>query len=148
MQTKKSMKRLSCILCMVLVVAMALVTAGCGSKDDGKASGGTGSQSEGGVMGDGQKVFHFTAVDLDGKETKFEIHTDKETVGEALEELGIIQGEEGEFGLYVKTVNGKTLDYDTDGKYWAFYIGEEYALESVDLTPVTEGESYSFRAEE
>lgn len=65
----------------------------------------------------------------------------------ALEELGIIEGEEGEFGIYVKSVNGVTLDFDKDGKYWAFYIGEEYATEGIDLTPVTEGESYSLRAE-
>ncbi|MCI9151726.1 MAG: DUF4430 domain-containing protein [Lachnospiraceae bacterium] len=146
MQIRNRRKWLPYILCMALVVALALAAAGCSGRED-KSSPNAGSQSEGGVMGEGQRMFYFTAVDLDGKETKFEIHTDKETVGEALEELGIIQGEEGEFGLYVKTVNGITLDFDADGKYWAFYIGEEYAMESVDLTAITEGESYSLRAE-
>lgn len=149
MQTKNSKKWLSCILCMLLVVAMALVAVGCGSKGDGASSdgGNAGSQSEGGVMGDGATVFDFTVVDQDGKETKFEIHTDKENVGEALEELGLIAGEEGDYGLYVKTVNGITLDYDKDGKYWAFYINDEYGMEGVDLTPIAEGESYAFKAE-
>lgn len=147
MQTKNNKKWLPRILCMAFAAALVLGIAGCGTdKDDGKASG-AGSQSEIQVMGEGEKVFNFSAVDPDGKETKYEIHTDQENVGDALEELGIIEGEEGEFGIYVKTVNGVTLDFDTDGKYWAFYIGDEYATEAVGLTPVTEGESYSFRAE-
>lgn len=89
----------------------------------------------------------FTVVDQDGNETPFEIHTDKETVGEALSELGLIDGEEGEYGLYVKTVNGVTVDYDTDGKYWAFYVNGEYAATSVDTTPITADASYSFKVE-
>ena len=54
-----------------------------------------------------------------------EIHTDQETVGAALLELGLIAGEESEYGLFIKTVNGLTADYDTDGVYWAFYIDGE-----------------------
>lgn len=146
MQTKNSKKWLSCIFAMALVVAMALVIAGCGGKDS-KGASDAGSRSEGGVMGEGETSFDFAVVDLENKETKFEIHTGKETVGEALQELGIIEGEEGEFGLYVKTVNGVTLDYDTDGKYWAFYINGEYATSGVELTSIAEGESYSFKAE-
>ena len=66
-------------------------------------------------------------MDAEGKETVFEVKTDKTTVGEALVEEGLIVGEESEYGLYVKTVNGITVDYGTDGKYWAFYVNDEYA---------------------
>ena len=38
--------------------------------------------------------FPLTVVDGDGGEIHAEIHTDKETVGEALEDLGVIAGEE------------------------------------------------------
>ena len=64
-------------------------------------------------------------VDADGNETNFVVSTDKETVGDALLELNLIEGEEGDYGLYVKTVNGITADYDTDGTYWAFYVNGE-----------------------
>ena len=92
----------------------------------------------------GQTVFTFKVVGDDSAETLFEIHTDKKTVGEALLELNLIAGDTAEYGLYVKTVNGVTVDYNTDGKYWAFYINGEYAMTGVDSTDITAGAEYSF----
>lgn len=156
MQKKCTKKLLSWILCTVLIVAMALCTAGCNGSKSGENAGKSGenagltedgAQSEASVLGEGSTEFALTVVDKDGNETLFEIHTDKETVGEALLELELISGDEGEYGLYVKTVNGITADYDTDGVYWAFYINGEYAMTGVDATPITEGDSYSFKVE-
>lgn len=151
MQTKYGKKLSSGILCIVLIVAMALATAGCNgsTKKDTPATGGeqTNVQTDGSIVGEGSKAFSFTIVDQEGTKTQLEVHTNKETVGEALSELGLIEGEESEYGLYVKTVNGVTADYDKDGVYWAFYINEEYAQTGVDATPVTEGDSYSFKME-
>lgn len=154
MQMNHSRKVSSFILCMVLIVAMALSTVGCnGSKDSGAASGDAGAQAgaevqrEGGELGEGSKEFALTVTDKDGNETQFEIHTDKETVGEALQELNLIDGEEGEYGLFVKTVNGITADYDADGVYWAFYVNGEYAASGVDVTQITEGDSYALKVE-
>lgn len=165
MQGKRSRKLLSCILCMVLIVAMALFMTGCnggtGTGDNGNpsaAAGDAGSQADHGAaggdtqaerkqLGEGSTTFLFMVVDKEGNETSFEIHTDKETVGEALLELELIAGEEGEYGLYVKTVNGITADYDKDGTYWAFYINGEYASTGVSDTAITEGDSYSFKVE-
>ena len=72
----------------------------------------------------------------------FTIKTDKDTVGAALEEHGLISGEQGAYGLYVKKVNGIVADYDVDMSYWAFYVNGEYALSGVDTTKITEGEEY------
>ena len=72
----------------------------------------------------------------------FTVNTDKETVGEALLEHKLIDGEQGEYGLYIKSVNGIVADYDVDGTYWAFYEGEEYASAGVDATKITEGVTY------
>lgn len=149
MKTKWKKQVSSLFVCMVLIVAMALSAVGCGGKEKDPQESVTqqNAVTDGSVLGEGAKEFEFTIVDKDGNETKLEIHTDKETVGEALQELGLIDGEEGEYGLYVKSVNGISADYDTDGVYWAFYVNGEYAQNSVDLTPVAEGESYSFRVE-
>lgn len=154
MKMKRNKKFSSFILCIVLIVAMALSTTGCnGSSDNGTPSAAktaetdSGTRTETTVLGEGNTSFNFTVVDKDGNETPFEIHTDQEIVGDALTELALISGVESEYGLYVKTVNGITADYDADGVYWAFYINGEYAATGVDSTPVTEGESYSFKVE-
>ncbi len=104
-------------------------------------------QAEATEIGEGAKQFTFTVVDANGSETVFLVNTDEETVGAALLKLDIIAGEEGAYGLYVKTVNGTTLDYDTDGMYWAFYENGAYASAGVDSTSLTDGASYSFKAE-
>ena len=99
------------------------------------------------VLGEGTTVFSFIVVDGEGEEATFEIHTDKATVGEALLELELIEGEEGAYGLYVKTVNGITADYDVDQTYWGFYINGEMAMTGVDATEVEAGATYSFKVE-
>ena len=97
------------------------------------------------VKGEGSTVFYFNVVDKDGKETKFEIHTDKTVVGEALLELGLIEGDMGDYGLYVKKVNGITAEYEVDGTYWAFYIGNDYGMTGVDMTNIEPGATYAFK---
>ena len=77
------------------------------------------------------------------KQVTFTVKTDKDTVGAALLEHGLIAGEDSQYGLYVKVVNGMTADYDIDQSYWAFYTNGEYAL-GVDNTEITEGATYQF----
>lgn len=98
-------------------------------------------------LGEGTKTFFFEVIHSDGDYQLFEIHTDADTVGEALTGEDLIQGEDGQYGLYVKTVCGETLDYETDGQYWAFYINSEYAMTGVDSTAIEEGVMYAFHAE-
>ncbi len=151
MQKKHTRKSSALIFCMALIMSMTLFTAGCGSSTDSGTDSAAGQetdiQADGAVLGEGSTQFALTVVDKEGSETKLEIHTDRETVGEALTELGVIAGEESEYGLYVKTVNGITVDYDKDGVYWAFYINGEYAQTGVDSTTIAEDDSYSFRVE-
>ena len=145
---KFSMKKLlSILLCIALIAALALSTVGCSSKSDNTAPVATTEASGTVSMGEGETMFLFNVVDPDGKESSFEIHTDEKTVGAALLSLGLIAGEDSEYGLYVKTVNGVTVDYDTDGKYWAFYVDGEYAATGVDSTDITAGATYTFKAE-
>lgn len=166
---------------MMLIVAMALFTAGCKKDEKENPQGGqetnvtataepqedvSGEDAEenGDVAGDaedaepagnaasdvtelgeGKATFHFSVVDKDGDETKFVIHTDAETVGAALLEHALIEGEESEYGLYVKKVNGILADYDVDQTYWGFFVNGEYAMSGVDTTNIEEGANYSFK---
>ena len=137
---------LSFILCMVLIAAIALFTTGCNENTETPETT-TSAQTEVKVLGEGKNKFSFTVSDIDGNTAEFEIHTDKKIVGEALLDLGLIKGDEGPYGLYVKEVNGISADFDKDGTYWAFYVDGEYAMSGVDLTEIEEGRAYSFKVE-
>ena len=97
-------------------------------------------------LGEGEKLFYFNVTFSNGETASYAIHTDAETVGEALTGLELIDGELAGYGMYVKTVCGETLDWDADGMYWAFYENGEYAETGVDTTPVTDGVTYAFTA--
>ncbi len=142
---------LSFVLCAVLVATMALSVTGCKWGDPTKVETPTTVSTETTapqtiVKGTGKTVFTFEVTDQNNTFTQFEIHTDKKIVGEALQELGLISGEEGPYGLYVKTVNGITLDYEKDGYYWGFYENGEYAAKGVDQTTIDTGTIYMFKA--
>ena len=143
---KHSMKRmLSLILCTVLIAAMALSITGCSGNNEPQWE--TKTFTDGETLGQGSKEFTFTVTDGEGNESTATIRTDKTLVGDALLELELIAGEPQEIGLYVKSVNGKTYDYDKDGKYWAFYIDGEYAMTGIDTTEIVPGTTYSLKAE-
>ena len=151
MRVKNNKKLVSWLLCMMLIVAMALTTVGCGTDEQNggqpAAENASSADSNVTVLGEGKTQFSFTVVDKVGNATEFEIHTDKATVGEALLELNLIAGDEGEYGLYVKSVNGITADYDVDQTYWAFYVNDAYATSGVDVTPIEAGAKYAFKVE-
>ena len=141
-------KVLSGFLCTMLIAATAVFTIGCDDKKSGSstvANEATDSATE--FIGEGETSFEFTVTDKEGVETVFTVHTDKTTVGEALVDAKLIEGEQGDYGLYVKTVNGLTLDYETDGYYWSFYVNDEYAMTGVDTTEIKDVETYEFKAE-
>ncbi len=156
-------RTLSLLVCIVLIAAVALFTIGCednketssadesstvpSQSESGTTSSETPETSDDNVLGEGENHFTFKVIDLDGNESVFEIRTDKEKVGEALVEHELISGEEGPYGLYVKTVNGITVDYDKDGKYWAFYVNGKLAPTGVDMTEIENGTTYMFKAE-
>ena len=144
MKMTRNQKPLSLILCLVLVAAMALCATGCGKSHETPRSL---LYAEDCALGQGATQFELTVADAEGSEVVFDISTDQSTVGAALQELELIEGEEGDYGLYVKSVNGIIADYDLNGTYWAFYINGEYAMSGVDVTEIEEGAAYALRVE-
>ena len=120
-------------LSLLLVLAMVFALAACGAKEEAPAADAV--------------SFKVIVTDLEGKETTFEYTSSAASVGEALVAEGLIEGHKTEYGLYVDSVNGVALDWDKDGKYWAFYIDGEYAMTGVDATEITEGATYAFKPE-
>lgn len=150
---KQTKKILFFILCAVVVAAMTLTLWGCKNNvgDTADSISDTADESqelnEDGeiVVGDGEKSFAFSVIDEKGKETKYRVYTDKNIVGEALEELSMISGTDGPYGLYVDTVCGKMFRYETDGKYWAFYINDGYANSGIEKTEIDQSAKYTLK---
>lgn len=91
----------------------------------------------------GTKTFTVEVVHADGSSKRFTYHTDEEYLGTVLQAEGLVEGEMGNFGLYIKAVDGETADFETDGAYWALYQGEDYAAQGVDATPIQDGDVFS-----
>ncbi|MBR3934208.1 MAG: DUF4430 domain-containing protein [Clostridia bacterium] len=135
---------------LLLIALIALVTClfcGCKSNPDKNIKADSSASFFTTDLGEGKNKFTFVVTDADGNQKAFNISTNKTIVGDALKEHNLISGEEGEFGLYVKTVDGKTYDYNKDGKYWAFYINGEYATTGVDKTQINKDDTYMFKVE-
>lgn len=139
------LRLLSLVTALVLVASVALVMTSCGkaatSVDSSLPAGSISVESQ--KQGDRATRFSFFVSGADGKTEEYVISTDKTTLGEALLEAGIITEEEQKTG-FINTVNGVTLNWDTDKAYWALYVGDDYAEKGVNETEVTNGGVYSF----
>ena len=89
-----------------------------------------------------EKTIEIKVVDDKGTESYYTASTQCDTLRGVLEEMNLVEGEEGEYGLYIKTVAGVTADYDTDGAYWSLSKGGEYLMTSADDTPIADGDVF------
>ena len=69
------------------------------------------------------------------------VYTDAEFLRQALEEQKLVEGEESQYGLYVKTVNGVTAD-EAKEEWWCFTKDGEDVMTGVDSTPVADGDHF------
>jgi len=120
---------------LLAALILAICTA-CGGKN---ASGATKVLP---AVGEGKIVVTLLVTMPDGKRTSREVRTDKATLGEALRDCGIIACDDAGF---VTTVDGVTANYSADQSYWAFYIGEEYAVHGVNDEIIADGNTYTLK---
>ena len=144
MKNNSIKKLLALVLAFVLTAAAAL--AGC-STTPAETTAPPAETTPVTEVGEGAANFELTIVDKDGVTHLYRVHTNVGMVGEALIEVGLIDGEQGPYGMYIKSVLGQVLDYETDGMYWSFYVNGEYALTGVDQTPVEHDGKYMLKAE-
>ena len=92
---------------------------------------------------EGQKNVTIVIVYEDGTEKKLDYTTTCEYLSELLLEKELVTGYASEeYGFTIESVDGITLDWATDGAYWALYEGENYATESAAGIVLTEGGIY------
>ena len=92
---------------------------------------------------EGSKNVTIVIVYEDGTEKKLDYTTTCEYLSELLLEKELVTGYASEeYGFTIESVDGITLDWATDGAYWALYEGENYATESAAGIVLTEGSIY------
>ena len=135
------MKKLLTITLLVAICLASLSLISCGNKIDAEGLWEDATYRTDKSFGKGEKTVTVDVI-VEDKSVTFTIKTDKETLGDALIEHQLIEGEDGPFGLYVKKVNGIYADYDTDGYYWGLQKNGETCMTGVDATIISDGEHY------
>lgn len=115
------------ILALALALTMVFALCACGEKQTAADT----------------KTITVTVVHGDGSTKDFTVKTDKELLGEALTDEELIEGENGPYGLFVKTVDGETVD-DANQEWWCLTKGGESVETGVDSTPVEDGATYEW----
>ena len=90
---------------------------------------------------EGGKTITVQVIHGDGTQKDFTISTDSENLRGALEQEGLISGDESEYGLYVTTVDGETADSNLN-QWWCFTKDGEMLMTGVDDTMIADGEHY------
>ena len=89
----------------------------------------------------GGKTIAVQVVLLEGESSDYTIQTDEEYLRGALESIDLIEGSESEYGLFVTTVNGVTVD-DSKQQWWCFTQYGEMLMTGVDTTPIADGDHF------
>lgn len=98
---------------------------------------------------EGAKTVMIEVVDDEGISAVYEVHTDAEYLLQVMEEADglTFDGEEGDYGFTVYTVNEVTADFNTDGAYWSFYLNGEYCNYGVSEQTVNDGDEFAIKYE-
>ncbi len=91
---------------------------------------------------EGSKTITVTVVHSNQEEETFTYHTDEEYLGPVLLAEGLVEGEQAQYGLYIKAVDGEQAIYEIDNAYWSLYIGEEPAMTGADSTVIHDGDTF------
>ena len=135
----KNAKKTTALLSLFILASLMLSLVGCGINTAKLWENATYQTDT--TVGEGENTFDIT-VRAGDKSILITVNTGETILGTALMNEGIISGEMGDYGIYIKAVNGISADYNMDKAYWAFYINGDYALTGVDTTTITEGETY------
>ncbi len=122
---------ISILLALICVLSVAFTFVSCSNEDDG---------------GENATPITITleVVGPDGTSKEHVVSTDSsKNLRQALEGAGLISGDEGPYGLYVKVVDGITADYNVDQSYWSLTKNGEMCL-GVDSTKIENGDHFEF----
>lgn len=131
------------ILCLFAAIIMCLSLCACTNNQAESSLWDNALYTENTELGSGEKTLTVD-VSAEEKTVTFTVNTDEDTLGEALIDCGLIAGDKGPYGLYVKLVNGIEADYDKTKTYWGVTKNGESVMTGVDAEKITDGGKYEF----
>ena len=87
------------------------------------------------------KTVSITVTHGDGSVKSLCIATNAEFLRGALDQEKLVAGDESEYGLWIKTVDGETAD-ESAQEWWCITKSGGELMTGVDMTPIADGESY------
>ena len=89
----------------------------------------------------GSKEITVEIVFAQGDTKTVKVKTDAEYLRGALEEEDLLEGEEGEYGLFITAVGGVEADSSKE-QWWCITKGGETVMTGVDSTPIQDGDKF------
>lgn len=89
----------------------------------------------------GGKNITVTVIHKDESEKVFELSTDQEYLGPALVEGKVVEDNQSDYGLYILTADGETVD-EANQEWWCLTQNGESLPAGADDQPIADGESY------
>lgn len=96
---------------------------------------------------EGSKNITVTVVHADSTEKEFRYQTDAEYLGKVLEDEKLVEGTQGQFGIFITVVDGEQAD-DSKQQWWCLTKGGEMVNTSADQTPIEDGDRYELTLKE
>lgn len=90
----------------------------------------------------GEKTITVEVVHKDGSTKNFTYQTDAENLGDVLMAEGLIEAENGSFGLYITAVDGEAAIYEVDGGWWCVVHNGVEAVTGVSETLIADGDAF------
>lgn len=91
-----------------------------------------------------QKSLTVEVIHKDGTKATYEYVTDQSYLGDLLLEEGLIAGEEGPYGLFVKEVDDEKSNFEQDGSWCQLLTDGKPADQGVDETLIEDGSVYTW----
>ena len=89
----------------------------------------------------GEKKITVQVIHKDQTEKTFEYKTDEEYLGAVLKADKLVEGDEGQFGMFITSVDGEKAD-DTKQQWWCLTKKGEQVNTSADQTPISNGDAF------
>ena len=92
-------------------------------------------------LGEGEKTVTVKVV-AEEQEIVFTIHTNEQYLDKAMLAHELVTGEDGQYGLYLETVNGMLADYNIDQTYWSVCKDNTPLPVGISSVEISDGDSF------